>query len=67
MQVTINEEHKRVKKRASPDTPSRHHLRRYLRSLLLAAYCLYASVVAPRRLASNTLPVMRVASGMSGA
>ncbi len=42
-----------------PDPPSRCHLLRCLRSFLLAAYYLYASVGAPRRLASNTLLVPR--------
>ena len=42
-----------------PDPPSRCHLRRCRRSFLLAAYCSYASVVSPRRLASNTLMVAR--------
>ena len=37
-----------------PDPPSRRHLLCCLRSLLLAAYCLYASVGAPWRLAANT-------------
>jgi len=41
-----------------PDPPSRHHLQRCLRSLLLAAYCSYASVVAPWRLASDALLVI---------
>ena len=43
----------------SPDPPSSCHLLCCLRSLLLAAYCLYASVGAPRRLASNTFLVPR--------
>jgi len=43
-----------------PDPPSRCHLLRCLRSLLLAAYYSYASVVAPRRLASDNLLVPRV-------
>jgi hypothetical protein len=42
-----------------PDPPSRCHLLRYLQSLLLAVYSLYASVGTPRRLASNTLLVPR--------
>jgi hypothetical protein len=42
-----------------PDPPSRYHLLRCLRSLLLATYCAYASVVAPRRLASDTLLMIR--------
>jgi hypothetical protein len=50
-----------------PDPPSRHHLPagagskepRCLRSFLPAAYYSYASVVAPRSLASNTLLVHR--------
>ena len=44
----------------APDSPSRHHLRRCLRSLLLAAYCsIRFSRVAPRRFASNTLLEIR--------
>ena len=45
--------------RQAPDSPSRHHLLPCLRSLRPAAYYLYASVVAPRRLASNTLLLIR--------
>jgi hypothetical protein len=50
-----------------PDPPSKYHLpdgagskeRRCLRSVLPAAYGQYASLVAPRRLASDILPVAR--------
>jgi hypothetical protein len=42
-----------------PDPPSRCHLQRCLRSLLLVAYYLYASVGTPRRLASNTFLMPR--------
>ena len=49
-----------VKTKFFPDPPSRCHLLRCLRSLLPATYCLYVSVVAPWRLASNTLLVSRI-------
>jgi hypothetical protein len=42
-----------------PDSPVRHHLLCCLPSLLFAAYWSYASLVAPRRLASDPLPATR--------
>jgi hypothetical protein len=42
-----------------PDPPSKCHLRCCLRLLVPAVYDLYASVLAPLRLASNTFMVPR--------
>jgi hypothetical protein len=59
LEKRLSEVVRKINDGISPDPPSRHHLQRYLRSLLLAAYFSYTSVVAPRRLAFNTLLVVR--------